>query len=118
MIAHGGFQRRLFQMASGWKAQTVWGRKTGFFKPSTDNQDKMKRSMFNSDQFPWEREKQETRGINANVVNVASTVEWQNYCSYEKLPLIVAYILRSMSNDVRSWTKTGSITDPEKSEFS
>ena len=47
-------------------------------------------------------------------VAIAKTFEWQKYCSYEKLLLIAAYVLRLLPKNSDYRTDTGAIIDPSE----
>ena len=50
--------------------------------------------------------------LSATVIDIATTLEWQKYSSYEKLLRVVAYILRLLPKNEGYRSDSGLVTDP------
>ena len=59
-------------------------------------------------------ESHEMMTLTAHVTINASTFEWQNYSSYEKFLLLVAYMLRLLQKFSGNRTNSGSVTYPDE----
>ena len=84
------------------------------FKPSEPSKFKLKPDI--TDQSTEKPSPKDETSLSSNADINTSTFEWHKYSSFEKLLLVVAYLMRLIQKNEAYRSETGTITDPSELE--